>query len=267
MKIFFEKISGSGNDFVIVDNRDGKFDDIDKSALAQKLCRRRISIGADGLIFIERSGVADVRMNYFNSDGSPADMCGNGARCTAFISHRLGLPSQIKIETGAGIISASIDGDWAKVEMPTAELIESNIELIIDELPMLFDHYNTGVPHAVTIVDDVDSVPVKFWGREIRFHRKFSPAGANADFVEVVDSHTIKMRTYERGVEDETLACGTGAVASAMSAARKNLVSPPVKVITRLPDEITIEWDENNRGKPTLAGKIIFAFDGEVEID
>ncbi len=269
MKIVFEKISGSGNDFIIVDNRSGQFDDMDKSALSAHLCRRRISIGADGMIFIENSQSADIRMNYFNSDGSSAAMCGNGARCIAFAATKLGLPSEIKIETGAGIISAKTNSDWVKVEMPSAKLLRRNVELVIDDLPMLFDYYDTGVPHAVAVVEDIESVPVKFWGREIRYHRFFAPEGANADFVEIVDEHKIKIRTYERGVENETLACGTGTVAAALSAYRKKLALPPIKVITKLPDEITIDWNAKTDDaiqKPTLAGKIVYSFSGEVEM-
>ena len=270
MKIFFDKISGSGNDFIIVDNRSGYFNALDKSDLAKMLCRRRVSIGADGMIFIENSQSADIRMNYFNSDGSNAAMCGNGARCIAFAAAKLGLPSKMKIETGTGIISAEADSDFVKVEMPSAKLLEKNVELVIDDLPMLFDYYDTGVPHAIAIVEDIESVPVRYWGKEIRYHKYFAPNGANADFAEIIDKHTIRIRTYERGVEDETLACGTGALAAALSAHRKNLVSTPVKIITELPDEIIINWNAKMSGSiqnPTLAGKVIFSFSGEVEID
>lgn len=271
MNVPFVKMSGSGNDFIIIDDRDGQLDELDKSALAVYLCRRQVSIGADGLIFMERSQRADFRMNYFNSDGSSAAMCGNGARCAAYSNSMINGKSEIKIETDAGIVIAkilSVQGS-VEIQMPGAELLLPNIELVIDGLPMRFDLYNTGVPHAVTFVDDIESVPVKHWGREIRYHRRFMPDGANADFVEVIDDETLRIRTYERGVEDETLACGTGAIAAALSAHRKKLVKMPVNVLTELPDKLTINLNEQQTFdaiKPTLAGKVIFSFSGEVNI-
>ncbi len=265
----FIKMSGSGNDFVMLDNRDGFFDKFDKSKLAKYLCRRKISVGADGVIFLEKSDVADIRMNYFNADGSSADMCGNGARCTAFVYSLWTGNIFPKIETGAGTIDSFVDGEIVKVGMPRGRLLEKNIELSIDGLPMLFDLYDTGVPHAVNIVDDLDEIPVDEWGREIRFHKRFQPDGANADFVQIVDKHKIAIRTYERGVESETSACGTGAVASAISATRKKLVSPPVDVEVLLPDILTIDFHILGDGSAeniTLLGKVYHSFDGQIEV-
>ena len=267
--IKFIKMSGSGNDFVMLDNRDGSYNNFNKSKLAKYLCRRKVSIGADGTIFLENSNNADIRMNYFNSDGSSAAMCGNGARCTAFLYSKWTGNNSPKIETGAGIIGSSVEGEIIEVGMPYGELIEKNIELAIDGLPMLFDLYDTGVFHAVNIVDDLDEIPVDEWGREIRFHRKFQPDGANVDFVQIVDEHKIAIRTYERGVESETSACGTGAVASAISAVRKKLVSTPVDVEVVLPDKLVVGFNILNNGSAkniTLMGKVYLSFDGEVEI-
>ena len=268
MKVHFHKLSGSGNDFVIIDNLDGKYDSWDKSAAAQYLCRRRVSVGADGLIFLDKSDSADVKMTYINSDGSFADMCGNGARCTAFVFSKLYGKNSLKIQTGAGIIGAEVQDSYVRVAMPPGKLVQPDAEILVDGLPFMMDWYDTGVPHAVIVVDDVWDIPVEEWGREIRYHRRFQPAGTNVDFVEVMDEHTVKIRTYERGVESETLACGTGAVASALSAARKGLVSPPVKVLVALPDTLDINFTLNNGSADdiTFAGNVIYSFEGEVEI-
>ncbi len=268
-KVHFYKLSGSGNDFVMVDNLSGELDCLKKSELAKFLCRRRVSIGADGLIFLDKSETADVKMTYINADGSYAEMCGNGARCTAFVYSMLHSKDRLTIETGVGVIGAHTESKFITVDMPPGKLVEPNVEILIDGLPFIADWYNTGVPHAVIIVDDVSEIPVEQWGREIRYHRHFQPAGTNADFVEIEDEHTIKIRTYERGVEAETLACGTGAVASALSAARKNLVKPPVKVKVALPDTLHIDFVPETDGSAhdiKFAGEIIFSFEGDVEI-
>ncbi len=260
MEIDFVKMSGSGNDFIVVDDRSGALSGVDKNALARLLCRRKVSVGADGMIFIEPSDAADFRMHYINADGSDAGMCGNGARCAAKVATLWGVKSPMLIETGAGIIEASVSGDDVCVQMPRGELVEKDIELVVDHLPIVVDLYDTGVPHAVAFVDELEGIPVEHWGRAIRYHRHFAPGGANADFVRVVDEHTIMVRTYERGVEAETLACGTGAVAAALDAARRGLVTMPVNVVVRLPDTLTVNADGS---KITLSGKVKLAFRGK----
>jgi len=253
----------------MLDNRDGQFDDFDKSLLSRYFARRRISIGADGVIFVESGSLADYRMNYFNSDGSWAEICGNGARCTAYVIAGWTGLNEMNIETGAGVIHTWIDGNSISVGMSAGKLVEPNIELSIDKLPVLCDFYDIGVPHAVTIVDNLDEIPVERWGREIRYHRRFMPAGINADFVQVMDSHRISIRTYERGVECETLACGTGVIASAISATRKKLVEPLVEVEVRLPDILTVDFKMQSSGSAEnilFSGKVSLSFLGEIEI-
>ncbi len=262
-------MSGSGNDFIMLDNRDGQFDGLDKSLLSRYLARRKISIGADGVIFIESASIADYRMNYFNSDGSWAEICGNGARCTAYVIAGWTGLNEMNIETGAGIIHAEVDGNSISIGMPAGKLVEPNIELSIDKLPVLCDYYDTGVPHAVTIVDNLDEIPVERWGREIRYHRRFMPDGANVDFVQVLDSHRLAIRTYERGVEGETMACGTGVIASAISAARKKLVEPPVEIEALLPDTLTVDFEMQSSGSAEniiFSGEVTPCFKGEIEI-
>ncbi len=269
MLVEFIKISGSGNDFVIFDNRNSILSDFDHSELAKFICRRGISVGADGIILLEKSDDADVRMNYFNADGSSAEMCGNGARCVAAFFAALTGNNSPRIQTGAGIIRTEVNNDIVTVQMPVGKLIQANIELLIDELPMLFDWYNTGVPHAVIIVDSLDEIPVDFWGREIRYNNYFQPDGTNVDFVHIIDEHNIAIRTYERGVEGETLSCGTGAVASAISAARKKLAKSPVSVKVALPDILTVNFDITEHGSADniwFSGKVIYSFKGEIEL-
>ncbi len=274
----FAKYSGSGNDFVMFDNFDGSFDIFDKAAVARYVCRRSISIGADGAIFIERADDgARARMRYFNSDGSEASMCGNGARCTGAFAAKILGESEFPILTGAGIVQCAVadtrfdenfgEQVFVKVQMPDCELLAPALELVIDKLPFLADYYNSGVPHVVFIVEDVAAIPVKQWGRIIRNHRAFAPAGANVDFVEVIDKNTLRVRTYERGVEDETLACGTGCVASAVSAARRNLTTQNICTIVELPDKLSVSFslDSFGHGRDVrFAGYVIHSFDGTI---
>lgn len=267
MKVYFTKMSGSGNDFIIIDNRSGKYNNIIKSSLIKFLCKRRISIGADGVIFLEHSKKADVKMHHYNPDGSKPAMCGNGARCIAYFSHIQGLPKNLTIETNDSVIKASVDNTFVSIQMPDAKFIEYDIP--IDELSLKLDTINTGVPHAVVIVDSIDSIPIKLWGEIIRYHEKFAPNGTNVDFVEIIGDNSIQIRTYERGVEDETLACGTGAVACAIVATRRKLVEPPVEIIVRLLDILNVDFDMNFPyiKNIVLSGNVIESFRGTVEFE
>ncbi len=260
-------MSGSGNDFIIIDNRSGEYNNIIKSSLTKILCKRRISIGADGVIFIEHSKKADVKMHHYNPDGSEPAMCGNGARCIAYFSRIQGLPKNLRIETNEGVIKASVNKTFVSIQMPDAKFIEFDIP--IDELSLQLDTINTGVPHAVIIVDSIDLIPIKLWSEIIRYHEKFAPNGTNVDFVEIIGDNSIQIRTYERGVEDETLACGTGAVACAIIAARKKIVEPPVEVIVRLPDILNVDFDMNFPyiKNIVLSGNVIESFRGTVEFE
>lgn len=207
----------SGNDFVVIDNR-SKGQGVRYTSLVKKLCDRKFGVGSDGVLLLEKTKKADIRMRIFNADGSEADMCGNGARCATlyysskFTAHR----SQIKIETKAGIIEAKVSGNSVKIKLTDPKNIKLDIPIMINNRPLKVNYINTGVPHAVIFVEGLDKIDVKDIGRQVRNHRKFNPAGTNVDFVEVLNDNTIKVRTYERGVEDETLACGTGSVASAL---------------------------------------------------
>lgn len=235
-KIPFFKMNGSGNDFIIINNREGVVEntvDIPVQEFVRRVCKRRESIGADGLILIEKDENYDFRWRFFNSDGSEVEMCGNGSRCAARFAFLNGIaPLKMKFSTLAGVIEAEITGmNTVKVQLTKPKNYKEEIQLEGIELKASF--IDTGVPHVVYFVDDVDSVDVVGLGKKTRYHEYFKEAGTNANFVEVVDRNTLKIRTYERGVEDETLACGTGSTAAAIIAVLKGLCDSPVQVITR----------------------------------
>lgn len=232
--IEFYKMSGSGNDFIIIDNRDLSLDVGDLPAFARKICARKISVGADGLFLIEPSRTADFKWQFFNSDGSMAEMCGNGSRCVARYAYLKGIaPNKMSFETLAGIISAEVKNDVVKVKLTDPSPVKSIGKLTFDDCQFALDSVDTGVPHAVTFVDNPETCKVFEWGRKIRRHEFFQPRGTNANFATIIDRHKMRVRTYERGVEDETLACGTGVVASVLAAASKGLVETPVDVIVQ----------------------------------
>lgn len=225
-KINFTKMVAAGNDFVVVGAR--KPQTINYKKLAIAICNRKFGIGADGLLILGKSSRADVRMRIFNADGSEAEMCGNGARCAALYkaqgARRLYVrqagKAQVNIETKAGIIKSVISGNKVKIRLTEPKDLKLDLAVKLSRA-MRVNFINTGVPHAVVFVDSLEKIDVFFLGRQLRFHKIFAPKGANVDFVEIVSPDKIKVRTYERGVEDETLACGTGVTASALVSAVK----------------------------------------------
>jgi len=217
-KIAFTKVVASGNDFVVIDS--SPLSALNCQRLAKKICNRKYGAGADGALLLEKSRKADIRMRIFNADGSEADMCGNGARSAAlyYSQHRAvsTQPSTLKIETKAGIIEARVLKDTVKIKLTDPKEYQKKIPLVIHGRKLKVNFINTGVPHTIVFVQAIEQIDVTNIGREIRYHKYFSPAGTNVNFVEMVNKTTLKARTYERGVEDETLACGTGAAASAI---------------------------------------------------
>ncbi len=247
--IEFFKMSGSGNDFILIDNRDGALAVNDITEFVKALCTRKGSVGADGLIIIENSPRVDFRWRFFNADGSEVDMCGNGGRCAArFAFLKKIAPARMSFETGAGIIDATVKEDTVKLRLTDPGRPSLDYELQTEEGALIVSSINTGVPHAVHFTDNLEPYPVFRLGRLIRYHEHYQPAGTNANFVQVVDGHTIKVRTYERGVEDETLACGTGSVAGALIADQKGLVSSPVTVLVQSGEKLKIYFDRGSAG-------------------
>lgn len=246
-KIEFYKMSGSGNDFIIVDNRDKIVDETDLLNFIVKVCRRKMSVGADGFILVENTEGADFKWRFFNSDGSVAEMCGNGARCVARFAYLTGIAGpEMSFETGAGIVEAQVAGESVKIKMTDPSDLKTDYTLELKDRSISVSSINTGVPHVVMVTDTLDDVEVVKMGREIRFHDMFAPAGTNVNFICPIKDDTIGIRTYERGVEDETLACGTGSVAGALIMARKMKIDAPINVLTRSGVNLKIYYKEKN---------------------
>lgn len=235
--VVFHKMQGCGNDFVIIDNRELKVPVAHMPRWAKLVCRKCFGVGADGLIFLEDApdGVkADFVWHFYNADGSRAEMCGNGARCAAKLGNLLGLgPKKLLLGTDAGGVEAEVlDDGQVRVRLTPPVDLRTGMELAVGSQHLTVHFVNTGVPHAVVFSEDVSLLDVKTLGRAIRTHQAFAPKGTNANFVTVKDSRHLMLRTYERGVEDETYACGTGACASAVIANALGLTGPDVEVTT-----------------------------------
>jgi len=244
--ITFFKMSGSGNDFIIVDNREKAVKDNDLPGLIQGICRRKISVGADGFILIEPSDKADFKWRFFNSDGSKAEMCGNGARCVSRFAYVNGIAGEnLSFETEAGVVSGQVKGDRVKLKMPNPVdlCLDYNIELKTG--PVTVCSVNTGVPHVVIMNESIEGINVFDLGSEIRFHEVFEPAGTNVNFICQRERGHLAIRTYERGVENETLACGTGSIAAALITACKTNWQSPIHLLTRSEGTLTIYFEKN----------------------
>jgi len=237
----FYKMSGSGNDFMIIDNREKVVDINHLDEFIAKVCRRKMSVGADGFILIDASDQADFGWHFYNSDGGRAEMCGNGARCAARFAFLNGIAAKnMSFETDAGILTAQIIDDRVKIKMPDPAELRLDYPLEAEAGSLTISSINTGVPHVVILTEDVEGIDVVERGREIRFHQTFAPDGTNVNFISLMQDNIIMMRTYERGVEDETLACGTGAIAAALVAASKFKTESPVRICTRSGEFLTI---------------------------
>ncbi len=268
--IAFTKMTAAGNDFVVIDNRRALVA-LRRPAFVKKLCDRRYGAGADGLLLLEPSRKADVRMRIFNADGSEAQMCGNGARCAALYfcwRGALGREKKITLETLAGIIDAAVAGDEVTIKLTDPEGIRLDVDIAVNGRRMKVNYINTGVPHTVIFTQGINEIDVSSIGRIIRFHDEFTPAGTNVDFIEVIDQNAIRVRTYERGVEDETLACGTGSVAAALVFAVKSGIDKPIKVHTKSGEILTVYYTRNGDGfsDVRLKGNAKIVYTGEYHV-
>jgi diaminopimelate epimerase len=265
----FYKMSGHGNDFIVL-NGDGARKGIDWREYAPRWCSRRTSVGADGLLIVEPSERADFRLRIFNSDGSEAEMCGNGARCAARFAEVRGIAgSRMTFETMAGIIGASTEGDMVSINLTEPKDVNDDIVLNISGTELHVCAIDPGVPHSIVFRDNVIEMTadeVVEMGRFIRHHPAFGPEGTNVDFVEVMGPSLIRVRTYERGVEAETMACGTGAVASAIiSHLYRNAGDPPIAV--QMPGGVlTVEFEKEGEAFKNvwLRGEIHWIYKGEI---
>jgi diaminopimelate epimerase len=264
----FTKMNGAGNDFILFDNRTGDID-LDRNQIAQ-LCDRHRGIGADGVLLLEKpTNRADFRMRYFNADGGEAEMCGNGARCFARFANKVGgQKAEISFETAAGVISAELKGDLVTLRMTEPTDLRLNVDLPMAAKNKAVHFINSGVPHVVIPVAKIDDVDVRREGAAIRRHKMFSPNGTNVNFIEKRGRNKIAIRTYERGVEDETLACGTGIVASALIFAATEKIIGAITVIARGGDELEVGFEkaDGRFHSVALTGPAEFVFEGTIDL-
>ncbi|MFH1379875.1 MAG: diaminopimelate epimerase [bacterium] len=262
-RIKFIKMSAGGNDFVLIDNRDKRLPK-NLSGLARHLCKRKFSIGADGLLVLENAPAHNFKMIYYNSDGSRASMCGNGARCIAMFAYWSGTaPIDMRFTADAGLYRAQIQSNSVKLFMRQPHSMKLHRSMKIQGKKIKLHSINTGVPHAVCFVKDNKKINIDLIGRPIRYNKIFKPQGTNVNFVSKKNAHTINVRTYERGVEAETSACGTGVTASAVIAVRLGLVKSPVQCITAGGDVLIVSCGVN---QIYLEGPVRICFEGEVLI-
>lgn len=262
-------MNGAGNDFVLVDNRAGQIKLTTEQIV--RLCDRHRGVGADGVMLLvpARTGKADWAWDFFNSDGSAADMCGNGARCFArYVQRATGRNNDFTFETAAGNIAASFQGERVTVNLTRPKDLKLSQSVPLSTGATTIHSLNTGVPHAVLFVPDADKAMVMQLGPEIRRHVHFGPRGTNVNFVQVLGSNHIRVRTFERGVEGETLACGTGVCAAAMISSRVHKFTSPVKVQVQGGDTLEVSFTEHNGefDDVRLSGPADFVFEGSIEI-
>ncbi len=267
MKINFWKMHGASNDFIMIDDREGSFP-VQDAAWLTEIGSRRTGVGCEGIILIQNSESASFRMRFFNPDGNEVEMCGNGARCVARLAADIGAaPSDMTIDTVAGQLRASVSGASVTLGMTAPKDWAIDEELEIDGHTVSISSVNTGVPHAVMQVQDLANIDITALGSSIRYHERFAPAGTNANFMQVTAEGVVHIRTYERGVEGETLACGTGMTAAALIAAKNGLSTAPVTVIPASGDTIIVNFTLSDDGASdvTMKGPAEYVFTGELE--
>lgn len=269
MRIPFWKMHGAGNDFILVDDRAEQFPSL-SSVWVQHLCARRTGIGAEGVILIQPSKKADFRVRFFNPDGTEVDMCGNGARCVARLVYDLNAAQQqMAIETHAGIMRAEIISNNVRLWMTPPSDWRMNQSLELHGRILNYHFVNTGVPHVVIEVEDLDHVDILRLGAGIRYHEAFSPRGTNVNFMSVSDMESVRVRTYERGVEAETMSCGTGVIACALIAGRLEKVTPPVYVTCASNNKLEVNYrlTDKSAENVSLLGPACYVFEGTVDYE
>lgn len=269
MILSFTKMNGAGNDFVLLDNRAALLA-LDQEQIA-RVCDRHRGVGADGLLLVEpAANGADFRMRYYNADGGEAEMCGNGARCFARYAKKVSgtSASEISFETQAGVIGAKYLGNLVQIVMSDPHSHRDPQSLDVNGRPLEVHFLNTGVPHAVVFVEDLEGVEVVKDGAALRYHPAFAPKGTNANFAQALGPSRISIRTYERGVEGETLACGTGVCASAILHHLRTGDPAPVSVKVRGGDTLQVGFEKKGDGfhNVTLTGPADFVFDGTISL-
>lgn len=271
-EIKFHKMVASGNDFIVIDNRSREIKN--PKRFAEQVCQPHLGIGADGVLLIERSRKADLFLRIFNPDGSEAEACGNGYRCVGLYAHEcLGFSKKVLFETLAGNIEVHVG--TSRIKVKTQDPSDYRKRFVIDDLPVYSEKrqnsiaasfVNTGVPHVVIFAEGLEKIPVDQLGRAIRYHKMFQPKGTNVNFVEVTGDDSLALRTYERGVEAETLACGTGTIASAVVANLTGRVGTAVKVKTKSGEALDVRLERSGKQVKNvfLEGGAQFVFDGKL---
>ncbi|MHB1049785.1 MAG: diaminopimelate epimerase [Bacteroidota bacterium] len=275
MKIQFTKMSGAGNDFVVVDNRTGIIGDPKKFSVA--VCDRRYGIGADGVLLLESSKKADFEMKYYNADGSNAGMCGNGGRCLSKFAYDIGIINSdlFKFEGFGHIYSAKrIKNDIYQLKMKDPQNVIRNQKIPLKIGSLLANYINTGTDHCVIFIDEnpdlnpLTAQKVHDIGWEIRYHDAYMPIGTNVNFVSQIDATKLKIRTYERGVEAETLACGTGSVASAILGTAKYGMGNTISVEVQSGETLEVSFTKKDDiiSDVYLKGSAVTTFTGEIDL-
>lgn len=270
-RIAFTKMHGAGNDFVLIDDRAGTFPVHDHLLLAM-LATPRTGIACEGVILLQKSSVADFRMVFFNPDGTEADLCGNGARCVAAFAREIGAVTSpaMTFETRAGLVDAEVSASGAvKVWMPEPKNRRYGLQVKVGDTFVSGDYVEAGVPHFIVSCESVASVDVEGLGRALRLSDAFAPNGTNVDFVQFIPAHKALIRTYERGVEAESGACGTGAVATAVVAVETKKMSLPIHIRTSQGYTLTVDGDWRHAKSTgfTLTGPVKKVFEGVVDLD
>jgi len=268
MVLEFTKMNGAGNDFVLIDNRAQTLRLTPEQIV--RLCDRHRGVGADGAIILvpSKSGKTDWAWDFYNNDGSVGEMCGNGARCFArFVQKKTGSNRDFTFETGAGVITAHFEGERVTVNLTTPQGLRLNEQVPLSTGQQTVHSLNTGVPHAVLFVPDADKAMIQQVGPEVRRHSHFAPRGTNVNFVQLLEPGRIRVRTYERGVEDETYSCGTGVTASALVCYHNDNGFNRVEVQTK-GGELSVEYDKigDSYKNVWLNGPAVKVFEGSLEI-
>jgi diaminopimelate epimerase len=269
MMLEFVKMNGAGNDFILIDNRDGTIRLTPDQIVT--LCDRHRGIGADGVVLLvpSASGKADWAWDFYNNDGSNAEMCGNASRCFArYVQKLTGRQGGFTFESRAGIISVTLQGESVTVNLTAPVGLRLNQKVALSSGEKTIHSIDTGVPHAVLFVSDADLAMVQQVGAEVRFHKHFAPRGTNVNFVQILPENTLRVRTYERGVEAETLACGTGVTASALIGAQLHGMTSPVRVKVEGGDTLEVAFTRGRDGfaNVQLSGPADFVFEGRMTL-
>ena len=265
-RLRFFKMSGSGNDFVVVDARHDPHEELRTPEMIQRLSARGTGVGADGLVLLAAEPGADFRMIYYNADGSRASMCGNAALCCTRLATELagGAPRELRFATDSGLVTGRVVGGRPEIDLAPVAVVRPEAPVAAGANEARIGYAVAGVPHLTVLVEDLENADVAGRGRELRFAAELGADGANANFVAREGSRWA-MRTYERGVEAETLACGTGAVASAILIQSWGMASGPVDLRTRSGRTLSVNLRrEAERWFPTLAGEGRIVFKGEL---